>query len=57
MASVRNLWRRRPLAALVLLILLLVAGYLARAIGHHDKHPQPTHRPSVTASASASPSK
>lgn len=40
MANPRNLLRRRPLLALLVLILLLIIGYTARAVGHkHDSLP------------------
>lgn len=37
MPSLRSSLRRRPFVALILLILLLLAGYTARAV--HDRHP------------------
>jgi guanyl-specific ribonuclease Sa len=37
--SIRSSLRRRPLVALILLIVLLLAGYTARAV--HDRQPAP----------------
>jgi ribonuclease T1 len=39
MVSLRTLLRRRPLLALIVLILLLVIGYTAKAINTHGSNP------------------
>lgn len=41
MPNPRNLLRRRPLLALLVLILLLIIGYSARALHHKHKTQQP----------------
>jgi len=38
----KTIWRRRPLLALIVLILLLAAGYVGRAVANHDNEPSPT---------------
>jgi hypothetical protein len=46
----RSSYGRRPLIALVILILLLVIGYLDRA-AHHGGHDGPQPRPSTSISS------
>jgi len=50
-APIRRLQRRRPLVALVTLILLLVLGYTARAVGHHGAPPPAPPSPSASATS------
>jgi len=57
--SFRSLLRRRPFVALLALILLLLAGYTARAVTEHRPvRPSPPATPStsIRPSASVSPS-
>jgi ribonuclease T1 len=49
MALVRTSWRRRPLLALITLILLLLIGYTIRAVNDHRNSTPP--RPNLTTSA------
>jgi hypothetical protein len=51
----RSSYGRRPLIALVILILLLLVGYLDRA-AHHGGHDSPQPRPSTSASSQHAPS-
>jgi hypothetical protein len=44
MPNPRNLLRRRPLLALLILILLLIIGYTARALDHANKGAAPGRR-------------
>lgn len=50
----KTMWRRRPLLALIVLILLLAAGYAGRAITSHSKSPSAVSSSSPTVTAAGS---
>lgn len=52
MSVFKTMWRRRPLLALIVLIVLLGAGYAGRAITSHSKSPSVSSSPTVTAAGS-----
>lgn len=53
MPVLKTIWRRRPLLALVVLILLLVLGYAGKAVTSHSERPKPGPTTTVSSSAKA----